>query len=248
MSKSKIIRQQIWSQLQRRRLPDTRFHLNFAEVIPDFVGSEAATDRWCATAGLRGRRRYAFITPDNCLVDLRRRMMAGRQALRDVDLRHLSRLPADRARHGAPGARALRRLARRHGAFRPADHAGGDRPARAGSTSWSPAPRPCRWTACASARATASSTWNGACSPIWGSSTRRRRWWPWSTMCQVVEEKLTPSETDILVDSIATPTRLHRGRPPRQASARREVGPARARADRRHAAAAGTAAPARAFA
>ncbi len=63
--------------------------------------------------------------------------------------------------------------------------------------------------------------------------------------CQVVEEALTPSETDILVDFIATPDAAARGRSPRQASARREVAAARSRTDRLDPAAPGTAAPAR---
>jgi 5-formyltetrahydrofolate cyclo-ligase len=75
MSKSKIIRQQIWSKLHDVAKPDTRFHLNFAEVIPDFQGSEAATD-FVATMPAYQATRFAFITPDNCLVDLRRRMIA----------------------------------------------------------------------------------------------------------------------------------------------------------------------------
>ncbi|MEO7382355.1 MAG: 5-formyltetrahydrofolate cyclo-ligase [Paracoccaceae bacterium] len=76
MSKSQIIRQQIWSKLIDVAKPDTRFHLNFAEVIPDFVGSEAATDRLVALPTYQ-QSRFAFITPDNCLVDLRRRMITG---------------------------------------------------------------------------------------------------------------------------------------------------------------------------
>jgi 5-formyltetrahydrofolate cyclo-ligase len=54
--------------------PDTRFHLNFGEVIPDFEGSEAATDHIMALDAFKSCK-YAFITPDNCLVDLRRRMI-----------------------------------------------------------------------------------------------------------------------------------------------------------------------------
>ena len=45
MSKSNIIRQQIWEKLKAVARPDTRFDKNFAEVIPDFVGSEIANRR-----------------------------------------------------------------------------------------------------------------------------------------------------------------------------------------------------------
>ena len=76
MSKSKIIRQQIWGRLHAVAKPDTRFHLNFAEVIPDFEGSESATDRLVSMPAYQATR-HAFITPDNCLVDLRRRMIAA---------------------------------------------------------------------------------------------------------------------------------------------------------------------------
>lgn len=75
MSKSKIIRQQIWSKLHHVAKPDTRFHLNFAEVIPDFQGSEIATDHLVQMKEYAATN-FAFITPDNCLVDLRRRMIA----------------------------------------------------------------------------------------------------------------------------------------------------------------------------
>ncbi|MFT3974072.1 MAG: 5-formyltetrahydrofolate cyclo-ligase [Amaricoccus sp.] len=76
MSKPSLIRQQIWGRLHDVARPDTRFHLNFAEVIPDFEGSEAATDRVAALPAYRDSR-FAFVTPDNCLVDLRRRMIAA---------------------------------------------------------------------------------------------------------------------------------------------------------------------------
>lgn len=80
MSKTKIVREKIWGRLKDVALPDSRFHLNFAEVIPDFIGSPAATDRlvaepWYESGG------YAFITPDNCLVDLRRRMLAAGKSM-----------------------------------------------------------------------------------------------------------------------------------------------------------------------
>jgi 5-formyltetrahydrofolate cyclo-ligase len=56
--------------------PDTRFHLNFAEVIPDFEGAETATGRIEALPAYTGSR-LAFVTPDNSLVELRRRMIAA---------------------------------------------------------------------------------------------------------------------------------------------------------------------------
>ena len=74
MSTSKTIREKIWTKLKDVARPDTRFHMNFAEVIPDFEGSEAATDRVVQSEAYQNSR-FAFITPDNCLADLRRRMI-----------------------------------------------------------------------------------------------------------------------------------------------------------------------------
>jgi 5-formyltetrahydrofolate cyclo-ligase len=76
VSTSEIIRQRIWTKLHEVARPDTRFHLNFAEVIPDFEGSEEATGRIAALPEYQSCR-YAFLTPDNCLLDLRRRMIAA---------------------------------------------------------------------------------------------------------------------------------------------------------------------------
>jgi 5-formyltetrahydrofolate cyclo-ligase len=74
---SRIIRQRIWEKLKDVARPDTRFHMNFAEVIPDFAGSDIATDRVMELPRCKASR-FAFITPDNCLIDLRRRLlMAG---------------------------------------------------------------------------------------------------------------------------------------------------------------------------
>lgn len=74
MTRSNLVRQKIWSRLQDVALPDTRFHLDFAEVIPDFVASDSAIDKLVELDAYR-QCKYAFITPDNCLVDLRRRMI-----------------------------------------------------------------------------------------------------------------------------------------------------------------------------
>ena len=65
MSTSKLIRERIWTKLHDVAKPDTRFHMNFAEVIPDFEGSEKATDYLVA------EETYAAST----FADLRRRMI-----------------------------------------------------------------------------------------------------------------------------------------------------------------------------
>lgn len=74
MTNSKVIREKIWTKLHDVARPDTRFHMNFAEFIPDFDGSDVATDLAVADPAWQGSS-FAFITPDNCLTDLRRRMI-----------------------------------------------------------------------------------------------------------------------------------------------------------------------------
>lgn len=74
MTATRIVRERIWSRLKDVALPDSRFHLDFASVIPDFAGSSAATDRITALP-VYAQSGYAFVTPDNCLTELRRRML-----------------------------------------------------------------------------------------------------------------------------------------------------------------------------
>lgn len=74
MSKSNIIRQQIWTKLKDVAKPDTRFDMNFSEVIPDFEDSDKATDRIVGMKEFQDAE-FLFITPDNCLVDLRRHLI-----------------------------------------------------------------------------------------------------------------------------------------------------------------------------
>lgn len=76
MSTSRLVRQKIWDKLVRVARPDTRFHLNFAEVIPDFEGAELAIARIEALPSYQ-QSRLAFVTPDNSLVELRRKMIAA---------------------------------------------------------------------------------------------------------------------------------------------------------------------------
>lgn len=65
-------RERVWRALRRVARPDSRFHFNFNEFIPDFEGSLEATERLAALEAYR-RARTVFITPDNCLEALRAR-------------------------------------------------------------------------------------------------------------------------------------------------------------------------------
>lgn len=76
MSSSRVVRQRIWEKLATVARPDTRFHLNFAEVIPDFDGAEAAISHIEALPAYQ-QSNLAFVTPDNSLVELRRRMLTA---------------------------------------------------------------------------------------------------------------------------------------------------------------------------
>ena len=70
------IRLKVWQKLKDLALPDSRFHLNFEEYIPDFKDSINACNQ------IRKSKEYVkskllFITPDNCLTTTRE------QAIRD---------------------------------------------------------------------------------------------------------------------------------------------------------------------
>lgn len=64
------IRQRVWSELRRVARPDSRFHFEFSEFIPDFEGSSEALARLMECEDYQGAR-VVFITPDNCLEELR---------------------------------------------------------------------------------------------------------------------------------------------------------------------------------
>jgi len=65
-------RERIWAELAKVARPDSRFHWDFSSFICDFQGSEKCSERVLEMEALirRGDRRI-FITPDNCLEDLR---------------------------------------------------------------------------------------------------------------------------------------------------------------------------------
>jgi 5-formyltetrahydrofolate cyclo-ligase len=70
MSNRMEIRRSIWEDLKKVARPDSRFHLDFSEFIPDFEGSAAALQRLVGLDVYR-QARAPFITPDNCLEGLR---------------------------------------------------------------------------------------------------------------------------------------------------------------------------------
>ena len=208
MSKSKIIRQQIWGRLQAVAKPDTRFHMNFAEVIPDFEGSEAATQHVVAMDAFRDSQ-FSFITPDNCLVDLRRRMIAADKTFvmstygiyRGFLLMEPGLVPPgaelyaawlDGMEHFARPI-TLEEIARR-GRF--------DFMVTGASA--------------VSIDGVRFGKGHGFFDMEWGMFTDLGLADDTTPVvavvhdCQMVDENLTPSETDILVDHIATPSRMHR--------------------------------------
>lgn len=74
MSSATIVREQVWERLRDVAYPDSRFHFNFSEYIPDFIGSGDALAQF-VDLPLYQQSRYLFITPDNCLTALRERAL-----------------------------------------------------------------------------------------------------------------------------------------------------------------------------
>ena len=70
------IRLKVWEKLKNVALPDSRFHLNFEEYIPDFEDSLKACDQIIKSEEYK-KSKLLFITPDNCLTTTRE------QAIRD---------------------------------------------------------------------------------------------------------------------------------------------------------------------
>ena len=65
-----VIREKVWKKLIRVAKPDSRFHWNFAEFIPDFEGSDKCA-KSVREMEVYKNSRILFITPDNCLQKLR---------------------------------------------------------------------------------------------------------------------------------------------------------------------------------
>jgi 5-formyltetrahydrofolate cyclo-ligase len=73
----------VWPQLRQVARPDSRFHFDFNEYIPDFEGSAIATAR-LIELDIYQKAQVLFITPDNCLEGLRA------QAVRDGKIQLVS--------------------------------------------------------------------------------------------------------------------------------------------------------------
>lgn len=78
------IREDVWRRLRAVARPDTRFVYDFSEFIPDFDGSDLLWRRLTALPCFGGHG-PVFVTPDNCLEDIRHRFIAsGRPLLQTI--------------------------------------------------------------------------------------------------------------------------------------------------------------------
>jgi 5-formyltetrahydrofolate cyclo-ligase len=79
MDKNKI-RKKIWKELIKVAKPDSRFHLNFEEYIPDFAESENA-HRLIYEDDIYKNSDFIFITPDNCLEKIREQSLLDNKTI-----------------------------------------------------------------------------------------------------------------------------------------------------------------------
>jgi 5-formyltetrahydrofolate cyclo-ligase len=71
LDKKSILRENVWKNLEKVAKPDSRFHLDFGEFIPDFEGSEKCIEKITALE-LYKNAKLIMITPDNNLEKLRK--------------------------------------------------------------------------------------------------------------------------------------------------------------------------------
>lgn len=74
------LRQQVWAELRQVARPDSRFHWNFEEFVPDFAGSEQCAAAIRAMDCYR-QSRSIFIAPDNSLALLRQYALQDQKEL-----------------------------------------------------------------------------------------------------------------------------------------------------------------------
>lgn len=103
-------RERIWSELRAVARPDSRFHWDFSSFITDFAGSDACARRVLDLEAYRALgRSTVFITPDNCLEDLRAELIRQRRSfvmttygiVRGFMLLDAARVPVEDARYAA---------------------------------------------------------------------------------------------------------------------------------------------------
>ena len=63
-------RKLVWEKLRHVAIPDSRFHLDFDQFIPDFNDSDLARTN-LTELDLYKTANTLFVTPDNCLEGLR---------------------------------------------------------------------------------------------------------------------------------------------------------------------------------
>ena len=81
MDHKSSVRERVFKELLKVAFPDSRFHYNFAEFIADFHDSARAIDRLVSHRFYRDAK-LVFITPDNCLEQLRyRTLLEGKRIL-----------------------------------------------------------------------------------------------------------------------------------------------------------------------
>jgi 5-formyltetrahydrofolate cyclo-ligase len=81
MDHKSSVRERVFAELRKVAFPDSRFHYDFAEFIADFRDSDRAIDRLMAHRFYRDAN-IVFITPDNCLEQLRyRTLLEGKRIL-----------------------------------------------------------------------------------------------------------------------------------------------------------------------
>lgn len=76
----KNIRTNIWKKLQKVAKPDSRFHFNFEEYIPDFIESENAHKQIYEDQIYKDSK-FIFITPDNCLEKIREQSLLDKKTI-----------------------------------------------------------------------------------------------------------------------------------------------------------------------
>lgn len=79
-SRKNRLREQIWQELRQVAYPDSRFHWDFREFVPDFQGSARCAEMIRDTAEYRDAKTL-FVAPDNSLQAVRRAVLEDQKTL-----------------------------------------------------------------------------------------------------------------------------------------------------------------------